>query len=213
MKVVRLIFLTVLSILRQERNLVKQKVERHPPQLRHFVLLLLVLIITLTGCGSTLPKPLLYEPPPVSDTKSAAHVTIARERMFCAVCLILNLYLGRPKYNIELDGFTIAKLGSGQYTELFVNRGQHTIGGSCYYTLRPVGIPTYFVTGFEREWFGSQLSEEFIAGEEYKFLVSHAHPRTEQRHTMEVEKVQSFPKNISLDPSKLVLPGTKQDLK
>ncbi len=49
MKIAKFIFFT----LKQERNLVKQKTERHKSQLRHFVLLLLSLVIILTGCATT----------------------------------------------------------------------------------------------------------------------------------------------------------------
>ncbi len=54
MKVVRLIFLIMLSILKQEKirgNFFKQS-GKHPPQLRYFVLLLLSLVILIAGCAS-----------------------------------------------------------------------------------------------------------------------------------------------------------------
>jgi len=54
MKVVRLIFLIMLSILKQEKirgDFFKQT-GKHPPQLRYFVLLLLSLVILIAGCAS-----------------------------------------------------------------------------------------------------------------------------------------------------------------
>ncbi len=58
MKVVRLIFLIMFSTLsrgKQRGELFKQT-EKHIPQLRHIVLLLLSLVIFLTGCGTTLKQ-------------------------------------------------------------------------------------------------------------------------------------------------------------
>ncbi len=55
MKVVRLIFLIMLSILKQEKirgDFFKQT-GKHPPQLRYFVLLLLSLVILIAGCATT----------------------------------------------------------------------------------------------------------------------------------------------------------------
>ena len=184
------------------------KARKHQPQLRYFVLLLLFLIITLTGCGIIPPKPLLYEPPSVSDPNSAAHVTVATEKKFCFSCFNHNVY-------IELDDLTIAKLKVGQYTKFLVSSSQHTIRVRSNEITQIKGIFLAGAAGgagfipykFIREWFDTELTEDFVAGKEYKFLLSHVHVFSELRSTT-IEKVQSFQRNISLDPSKLVLPGT-----
>ncbi len=53
MKVIMSLFSAIFSTLKQEGNFVNQKAVRHSPQLRCFVLLLLVLVIILTGCATT----------------------------------------------------------------------------------------------------------------------------------------------------------------
>ncbi len=53
MKVLRLIFLSMSSTLRQKRSFLKQKDMKHIPWLRHFVLLILSLFAFLTGCATT----------------------------------------------------------------------------------------------------------------------------------------------------------------
>ncbi len=199
MRVVRLISLAVLSILRQERNLVKQKAEMHASQLRYFVLLLLPLVIFLAGCGATPDRVNLFEPPSIIDPTSASHITIATKWKF--------FYGAGIKYYIELDGLMIAKLGNGQYTDFLVNSGQHKITVCWDKIMRPIGVNVGIpiLLGFEREWRDCTLTEVFVAGNEYKFLVSFN--GLAKKPTL--EKVQSFPKKYVLDPSKLVLPGTK----
>ncbi len=203
MKVVRKVFVTLLSTLSLEKLRVKlfKQTEKHLPRLRYFVLAVLSLVIILSGCVMWTSRPVLYpfEAPSVSDPANAAHVTIARkERLRCE--------LTRFKLYIELDGLVIAALESGQYTEFFVNSGQHTITATWSVSKAEGCV---FILFFDWEWVDIKLTEEFAAGNEYKFLVSLSY--LAQRPT--IEEVQSFPNNVSLDPSKLVLPGTKQDYK
>ena len=201
MTVVRFIFFTKLSILSQEKrrgDLFKQTV-KCLSQLQHFALIIFSLIIFLTGCGTTSHKPSLYEPPPVSDPTSAARVTVVRESKISGAGM--DLY-------ITLDGKKIAMLKSRHYIELLLSAGRHAIGASFYAKTWLVGDSELGVTGlwhFERDWRECELTEKFVAGGEYKFLVSLARGDIKPR----LKKVQSFPDNISLDPSKLVLPGTK----
>ncbi len=200
---------SILFTLKQEGNFVKQKTEWHLPKLRYFNLLL-VLVITLTGCGVIPRYPPVCKPPSVSDPASAAHVTVARERKFCFKCIFQrNMY-------IELDGLAIAVLENGQYTKFLVSSGRHTIETSCNMpSANTTQWPFGGILDAGWDWFRFGLSEEFVAGKEYKFLVSHAHPKFRPfapdwvLMTVAVEKVQSFPNNISLDPSKMVLLGTK----
>jgi len=201
MKVIRSIFFTKLSRISQIKlrgNHYKQA-GNFLSLLLSFTLILFSFIIFLSGCGTTPPKPSLHEPPPVSDPTSVAHVTVAREPKFT--------WVGMELY-ITLDGKKIAMLKSHQYTEFLLNAGRYTIGASFYAKTWLVGDSELGVSGlwnFERDWRNSELTEEFIAGKEYKFLVSIEHGDIKPR----LKKVQSFPENISLDLSKLVSPGTK----
>jgi hypothetical protein len=201
MEALRSIFFTKLSTLSQEkrRGCLFKQIGKYLIPLRCFALILFSLIIFLTGCGTTSHKPSLYEPPPVSDPTSAAHVIVARESKFTGAGM--ELY-------ITLEGKKIAMLKSHQYTEFLLSAGRYTIGASFYAKTWLIGDSELGITGlwhFERDWRVCELTEKLIAGQEYKFLVSIERGDIKPR----LKKVKSFPDNISLDPSKLVLPGTK----
>ncbi len=201
MRVARSIFFTKLLILSQEkrREDLFMRTGKHQSQLRYSVLVIFLLIFFLTGCGTTPSKPSLYEPPPVSDPASAARVTVVRESKISGVGM--DLY-------ITLDGKKIAMLKSRHYIELLLSAGRHAIGASFYAKTWLIGDSELGVTGiwhFERDWRDCELTEKFAAGKEYKFLVSLERGDIKPK----LKKVQSFPDNISLDPSKKVLLGTE----
>ncbi len=195
------IFFTKLSTLNQvkRRGVLSKQIGRCLLQLRYSVLIISLLIFFLTGCGTTPHKPSLYEPPPVSDPASVARIIVVRESKISGVGM--DLY-------ITLDGKKIAMLKSRHYVELLLSAGRHAIGASFYAKTWLLGDSELGVTGiwhFERDWRDCELAEKFVAGEEYKFLVSLERGDIKPR----LKKVQSFPDNISLDPSKKVLPGTE----
>ncbi len=198
---VRSRFFTKPSTLSQKKRIeiLLKQTGKYLSQSRYFALILFSLTILVTGCVTTQSKPTLYEPPPVSDSTSVAYVTIVRELKLTGVGM--ELY-------ITLDGKKIAMLKSRQYTKLFLSTGRYTVGAGFNAKTWLVGESGLGVSGFwhfENDWRGRELTEEFVAGQEYKFVVSLERGDIKPR----LRKVQSFPDNISLDSFKMVLPGTK----
>ena len=181
MKVVRAIFITILSILKQEGNFVKQKAERHSPQLRHFVLLLFSLVIILAGCSTTRVRlPDVQEGDAIQlKNKSIVLLRLKADMNGESLDQFVNYcyYWGNNRFRLA-----IAKMDEGQFIKRILSvvspSSEARKNGWMYFVLNPgsyylIAIPpgSDLFKGEVSGWRSSMLNEWSIYGQHFRFHI------------------------------------------
>jgi hypothetical protein len=129
-------------------------------------------VLLLTGCLAPHLDFPLHEPPQVIG--QGCSVTLVRASQFYG--------MGVTHY-ITLDGLNVVKLGSGDYTKLFVKQGHHTVGVTVLTGgLILVPLPP-FVIGFpktDKELY-KEVELECRPGENYSYGIKNALTFNEQK--------------------------------
>jgi hypothetical protein len=133
-----------------------------------------------------------------ATTQTASKVIVARKDQ------IAGSY---PTYYLTFNGKAVAKLQTGQYTELVVDPGKHILGVVWFgvntqpgYWIDGFYFPPIYFTG---EKYSNDIEVELQSGINYRFLIHCCPPQLTQYET--------WPDDIAIDEYNFVPAGIEED--
>jgi hypothetical protein len=150
--------------------------------------------LTFVGCAFGHKETTLLDPVPVAGP--SAKIAILRINQFCGF---------HPLNYVVVDERAIVALETGQHTAFNLSPGRHNIG---VYHHGIDNFSIFFPGGVSyARYEASSITEDFLAGQSYQYLLSSNCVPLDETKRVEIEKIENWPEDLPMDSKQFVRPG------